>query len=75
MYLQVGAFASRDNALRLRSRLAGIADTGVKVSETSKDERPVYRVRIGPLAGVDQADQLVASLARIGIEDPRVVVE
>jgi rare lipoprotein A len=64
MYLRVGAFASRDNALKLQSRLqaAGIADALLSATDTS-----LTRVRIGPLASVDEYDTLMARLTALGI--------
>ncbi len=75
MYLQVGAFADRDNALRLKTRLHSVADTGVLISEVLKGRQPFYRVRLGPLNSVEEADRLVDTLAHIGINDSHVVVE
>jgi rare lipoprotein A len=64
MYLRVGTFASRDNALKLQSRLqtAGIADALLVATDTS-----LTRVRIGPLASVDEYDTLMAQLTALGI--------
>ena len=63
MYMQVGAFASRDNALKLQHRLmsAGIADTLLAADAS------LTRVRIGPLASVDEYDTLMARLTTLGI--------
>jgi rare lipoprotein A len=64
MYLRVGTFASRDNALKLQSRLqaAGIADALLAATDSS-----LTRVRIGPLASVDEYDTLMAHLSALGI--------
>jgi len=75
LYVQVGAFGSRDNAVRLQSRLSRAAPTAVRVSEASGQDRPLYRVRLGPLGGVEEADQVVAMLTGLGIHDHHVVVE
>jgi rare lipoprotein A len=75
LYLQVGAFLHRDNAEQLRSKLQDVRIPDIHISESISNQRPVYRVRIGPLAGVDAADRMVATLSRYGITDPRVVVD
>ena len=64
MYMRVGTFASRDNALKLQSRLqaAGIADALLVATDSS-----LTRVRIGPLASVDEYDTLMARLTALGI--------
>jgi rare lipoprotein A len=69
MYLQVGAFASRDKALKLQNRLqaAGIADALLTATDTS-----LTRVRIGPLASVDEYDSLMAQLTTLGIRNAQL---
>ncbi len=75
MYLQVGAFASRDNAVRLKHRVSPVAQTQVHISELDREKDPLYRVWVGPLSHVDQADQLVQRLAQLGIHDCHVILE
>jgi rare lipoprotein A len=75
IYVQVGAFGSRDNAARLQTRLSSAAPTAVRVSETNVQNRPLYRVRLGPVGDVEEADRLVAMLTGLGIQDHHVVVE
>jgi rare lipoprotein A len=36
---------------------------------------PVYRVRVGPLASVEEGDRLTERAAQLGIRDARIVVE
>jgi rare lipoprotein A len=75
LYLQVGAFLHRDNAEQLRNKLLDVHIADIHISEGVSNQRPVYRVRIGPLAGVDDADRMAATLSRHGISDPRVVID
>lgn len=75
LYLQIGAFLHRDNAEQLRSKLQDVRIPDIHISEGVSNQRPVYRVRIGPLAGVDDADRMAATLSRYGITDPRVVID
>jgi len=75
LYLQVGAFASRSNADQLRSRLADNLIANTTVQETSRPEGPLYRVRIGPLSSVDQADALTLRITRLGFDMPQVVID
>ena len=75
LYLQLGAFVSRANAERLKSRVDGVVDGAVRISEALSGGRPIYRVRVGPLAGVERADRLAQMLAQIGLDDLRVVLE
>lgn len=75
MYLQVGAFISRDNAERLYSKLLGAALGNTQISPAQSNGNTVYRVRLGPILDVEVADQLVNKLAAIGIHDSRVVTD
>jgi rare lipoprotein A len=75
MYLQVGAFANRDNALRLQQRVSSVANAPVCISEVVNERASLYRVRLGPLADVAEADRLVERLAQLGIRDSHVVLE
>ena len=76
LYLQVGAFLSRDNAERLKRRLATTTSPEkLHISEGNANQQHIYRVRIGPLDSVESADQLTQSLQQHGIESPRVVID
>lgn len=75
MYLQVGAFSSRQNAQGLNSKLHNAAFARTTITTASSNGNTVYRVRIGPLSTVDEADQLVDQLTSLGINDTRVVID
>ncbi len=76
LYLQVGAFLSRGNAERLKTRLSSAELPGtLQISEGLSQQKPIYRVRIGPLANVEAADKLTQFLTNQGIESPRVVID
>jgi rare lipoprotein A len=79
LYLQVGAFTQRDNAVSLRDRLEREALRPIFVQSSQAnggaDAAPVYRVRIGPLASVEEGDRLTERATQLGIRDARIVVE
>ena len=75
MYLQVGAFSSQYNAQQLHQKLHNAAFERTKVSSINAAGNPVYRVRIGPLSSVDEADQIVDQLAALGIDEAHVVID
>ena len=81
LYLQVGAFSQWDNAVSLRDRLEREALRPVIIQppqpggNTAGEATRVYRVRIGPLAGVEEGDRLTERAAQLGITDARIVVE
>jgi rare lipoprotein A len=73
-YVQAGAFASAGAAHDLRRRLQQLTAEAVSVEPTAS--APVlFRVRVGPLASRDHAEQVRADVtARIG-SDARIVSE
>ena len=76
LYLQIGAFLSRSNAERLKTRLNSAELPGnLQISEGLSKQKPIYRVRIGPLVSVEAADKLTQLLVDQGIESPRVVID
>jgi rare lipoprotein A len=75
LYVQVGAFIDRVNAERLYQRLERMPLPRVQIQRGVSHERTIYRVRIGPLADVDEADRLSDALAHRGLTDTRIVVD
>ena len=75
LYLQVGAFSSLSNAENLRKRLSDVAERPVHVLPNNDPQRPVYRVRIGPLADDIAAQQLASRLLDVGISNSSVVFD
>lgn len=75
LYVQVGAFIDRMNAERLYQRLERMPLARVQIQRGVSKQRTIYRVRIGPLANVDEADRLSDALARRGLRDTRIVVD
>jgi len=72
VYVQLGAFTLRPNAEQLRSKLELANIRGVNVVQ--KDDG-LFRVRIGPLASVDDADALATQLDAAGVGGRHMVIE
>jgi rare lipoprotein A len=73
IYIQAGAFARAENALNVKSRLDGIGPTvvaGARVNGVN-----VYRVRLGPIDSVEQADKLLDRVVGAGLNEARIVVD
>ncbi len=75
LYIQVGAFSSRQNAEQMRGQLLLNGFDEVQVQSTHASAEAVFRVRIGPLATVDSADRAVQDLERIGVMNYRIVID
>ena len=81
LYLQVGAFSQRDNATSLRDRLEREALRPIFVQPAPNADggapgaAPIYRVRIGPLANVEEGDRLMERATQLGVSGARIVIE
>lgn len=81
LYLQVGAFSQRDNATSLRDRLEREALRPIFIQPAPNADgggpgaAPIYRVRIGPLASVEEGDRLMERATQLGVSGARIVVE
>ncbi|MFQ5953450.1 MAG: septal ring lytic transglycosylase RlpA family protein [Kiloniellales bacterium] len=73
IYVQAGAFTNFDNADRLRAGLGHLGPT--TLTPVVVDGRQFFRVRIGPLAGVDNADALLRRVIDSGHPEAGIVVE
>lgn len=75
IYLQVGAFSDADNAERLAQRLRQAKLGDVQILDAQVNGHHVHRVRVGPLADVEQADQVSARIEAMGLPSPQVAVD
>lgn len=73
LFIQVGAFSERANALRVVARLKGRGYANAFVVRGSDDS--LNRVRIGPLVNVAEYDRVNAGLHSLGFEDTRLVAD
>ena len=73
IYVQAGAFTDQYNATRLRAQLARFG--AVRVVPVIVDGQQFYRVRVGPLASVEQADGMLGQIVQAGHPEARLVVE
>ncbi len=78
IYLQVGAFGDRFNAENLRTRIRDIETlptSKVSVTQGTKADKAIFRVRIGPINNVPEADRMIKRLAKLGIKHPHVIID
>jgi rare lipoprotein A len=73
IYIQAGAYARADNALRTKARLEAIGPA--KVYGARVNGLDVYRVRLGPIDSVDEADKLLGRVVDSGLTEARIVVD
>ena len=75
LYLQVGAFSSRDNAERLRIDLLSQNIGGVRIIEATTDAGTFFKVQVGPLASHMEANRVTQELKILGIDRSHSIVQ
>jgi rare lipoprotein A len=73
IYVQAGAFANADNAQRLKQRLGYLGNTFIHSAMVNGTR--FYRVRIGPLPTVEDADLALAQVVGMGEANALIVVD
>jgi len=73
IYVQAGAFTDQYNATRLRAQLEQFGP--VKVVPVFVDGQQFYRVRVGPLGSVEEADRMLGQIVQAGHPEARLVVD
>ena len=75
VYLQIGAFGEQFNAEQLQQQVRTIGLSNVVIRYNGESKPTLYRVRLGPISGVDEYDALVEKMATIQIKDTHLVTE
>ncbi|MEH6547364.1 MAG: septal ring lytic transglycosylase RlpA family protein [Sneathiella sp.] len=73
IFVQAGAFVDFNNANKLSARLSTMGAS--KVSQVLVNGQDFYRVRVGPVYDIGQADQLLANLINAGHTGARIIIE
>lgn len=73
IFIQAGAFANFTNANRVRAILANIGS--VKISPVLVNGRDLFRVRVGPINSVAEADHMLEQVIASGYTDARTIVD
>lgn len=74
MFIQAGAFGSEANAHRLGNQLRHLGDITIAPVHSKKAGR-LFRVRVGPLATIADADATLASILDLGHNGAKIVVD
>ena len=75
LYIQMGSFASLNNADNLVRTLLAANESSAQVSPLLTDDGLFYRVRVGPLFDIDEANAILSRLRGKGFDSIRIVVE
>lgn len=75
LYLQVGAFSSQENAIRMQNEIQSQNIGTVRIVEVTVNNRILYKVQVGPFASIREADQVTRALKPLGINESRSIVQ
>lgn len=73
-YVQTGAFSNKENAARQQTELSEFFKN-VKLLSFNREGKAIHRVRIGPLASVQEADEFLGRAAQEGWPNARIIVD
>jgi len=73
IFVQAGAFKQIGNANSLKQKLVRYGNA--EITEAMVNGSKFYRVRVGPIADVPQADAIVSKITQSGEARPRIVIE
>ena len=75
LFIQMGSFSSLGNAETLVRDLHAANESSARVWTLETENGRFYRVRLGPLYDIDEANAIVARLRTKGFENQRIVVQ
>lgn len=75
LYLQMGSFVELNNAESLRAQLLLHNVTAAAIQQSKVDRQNIYRVRIGPIKTVEEADRLASQINGLGIGVPTITID
>lgn len=73
VFIQAGAYSNVQNARLVSGGLEKFGQTSV--TRVAVDGRSLFRVRLGPIASLDEAGRLLGKVVADGFHDARLVVE
>jgi rare lipoprotein A len=73
IYVQAGSFGVAENAQRMLAKLRGVGNAGI--TQAIVNGKTFYRVRVGPIADVDQADATLSRVVNAGANGAKIVVD
>jgi peptidoglycan lytic transglycosylase len=73
IFIQAGAFAVRDNAERVEARIASLG--AVRIMAASVNGTEIYRVRLGPVTSLEEANRLLARIVGRGYTGAQIIAD
>ncbi len=73
LFIQMGSFSSHDNATKLVQNLVDANESTAQISNLQTSDGVLYRVWVGPLLDIDEANAIVRRLRGKGFQTARIV--
>jgi rare lipoprotein A len=74
LFIQMGSFSSHINANNLVQNLIDANESSAQITQLQTDSGLYYRVRVGPLYDIDEANAILRRLKNKGFQTARIVV-
>ncbi len=75
LFIQMGSFSSQVNAANLVRDLKAVNENSAQISRLQTENGMFYRVRVGPLYDIDEANAIARRLRDKGFQTARIVVQ
>ncbi|WP_428355327.1 septal ring lytic transglycosylase RlpA family protein [Methyloprofundus sp.] len=75
IYYQVGAFSTRENALLLQQKMSAVELSESRIVTDESAGSKFFKVQLGPISSVTEADHISAKLKQLGIEQGHYISE
>lgn len=75
IYYQIGAFSVLENATLLQEKIAAVQLTKSRIAPSVTAESSLFKLQIGPISSVAEADDIRLKLKKIGIESGHYISE
>lgn len=75
LFVQMGSFSSHINANNLVQQLIDANESSAKISQLQTNNGLFFRVRVGPLFDIDEANAVLRRLKSKGFQTARIVVQ
>ena len=75
IFYQIGAFATHDNALLLQEKISAVDLSGSRIVADEAADSKLFKLQIGPITSVSEADNISKKLKEIGIHSGHYISE
>jgi len=75
IYYQIGAFSVLENAILLQEKVTAVQLTKTRIVSSGTLEGPLFKLQLGPISSVVEADDISLKLKQIGVESGHYISE